>query len=120
MKDRGLVMGRVDRTQKNPKDVGKPRVRRSRQCKPPTEGSRQGARVQYDRARETRTTPSGGNSTAERRPVRSRQATAVRPCHYYLRSRVKQPEGIPEEQRRNGIDISRRTTSEEGASAWKP
>ncbi|GFY34908.1 uncharacterized protein TNCV_154811 [Trichonephila clavipes] len=76
----------------------------SRQCKPPTEGSRQGASVQYDRARETRTTPSGGNSADERRPVRSRQATAVRPCPYYLRSRVKQPEGIPEQQRSNGID----------------
>ncbi|GFY01049.1 uncharacterized protein TNCV_5075171 [Trichonephila clavipes] len=76
----------------------------TRQCKPPTEGSRQGASVQYDKARETRTTPSGGNSAAERRPVRSRQATAVKPCPYYLRSRVKQPEGIPEEQRSNGID----------------
>ncbi|GFV73301.1 uncharacterized protein TNCV_3309291, partial [Trichonephila clavipes] len=52
----------------------------------------------------TRTTPIGGNSEAERRPVRSRQATAVRPCPYYLRSRVKYPEGIPEEQRSNGID----------------
>ncbi|GFW63614.1 uncharacterized protein TNCV_4329021 [Trichonephila clavipes] len=143
MKDRSLVMGRVDRTQENPKDVGKPRVRRgsehgdqkrptneptqgikrtipssvssrkhkyrrpnnpsqgsqsiagpshqidTRQCKPPTEGSRQGASIQYNRARETRTTPSGGNSAAERRPVRSRQATAVRPCPYYLRSREK-------------------------------
>ncbi|GFT98842.1 uncharacterized protein TNCV_3792561 [Trichonephila clavipes] len=158
MKDKGLVMGRVDRTQENPKDLGKHRViRRSehgdqkrptpeptqgikrtisssvssrkykyrrpnnpsqgsqsiagpsnqidtRQDKPPIKGSRQGANVQYDRARETRTTPSGGNSEAERRPVRSRQATAVRPCPYYLRSRVKQPEGIPEEQRSNGID----------------
>ncbi|GFW34787.1 uncharacterized protein TNCV_2157811 [Trichonephila clavipes] len=64
----------------------------TRQDKPHTEGSRQGASVQYDRARETRTTPSGGNRAAERRPVRSRQATAVRPCPYYLRSRVKQPE----------------------------
>ncbi|GFY10015.1 uncharacterized protein TNCV_3699761 [Trichonephila clavipes] len=36
-----------------------------RQCKPPTEGSRQGASVQYDRARETKTTPSGGKSAAE-------------------------------------------------------
>ncbi|GFV78533.1 uncharacterized protein TNCV_1888391 [Trichonephila clavipes] len=54
----------------------------TRQVKPPTEGSMQGASVQYDRARETRTTPSGGNSAAERRPVRSRQATAVRPCPY--------------------------------------
>ncbi|GFW52075.1 uncharacterized protein TNCV_2819441 [Trichonephila clavipes] len=46
----------------------------TRQCKPPTEGSRQGASVQYDRARKTKTTPSGGNSATERRPVRSRQA----------------------------------------------
>ncbi|GFW62200.1 retrovirus-related Pol polyprotein from transposon gypsy [Trichonephila clavipes] len=37
---------------------------------------------------------------AERRPVRSKQATAVRSCPYYLRSRVKQPEGIPEERSR--------------------
>ncbi|GFV74541.1 uncharacterized protein TNCV_5129831 [Trichonephila clavipes] len=70
----------------------------TRQCKPPTEESRQGARGQYDRARETRTTPSDGNSAAERRPVRSRQVTAVIPCPYYLRSRVKHPKGIPEEQ----------------------
>ncbi|GFV57512.1 uncharacterized protein TNCV_4561481 [Trichonephila clavipes] len=76
----------------------------TRQRKPPTEGSRQGASVQYDRTRETRTIPSGGNSAAERRPVRSRQATAVRPCPYYLRSRLKKSEGIPEEQRSNGID----------------
>ncbi|GFV95493.1 uncharacterized protein TNCV_4574951 [Trichonephila clavipes] len=74
------------------------------QCKPPTEESRQGAIGQYDRDRETRTTPSKGNSAAERRPVRSRQATAVRPCPYYLRRRLKKPEGIPEEQRSNGID----------------
>ncbi|GFX89759.1 uncharacterized protein TNCV_3711911 [Trichonephila clavipes] len=152
MKDRGLVMSRVGRTRENPKDLGKPRVRRgsergdqkrptpvppqgikktvpssissripnyrrlnnpsqgpqsiagpshqldTRQCKPPTEESRQGARGQYDRARETRTTPSKGNSAAETRPVRSRQATAVRPCPYYLRSRLKMPEGIPGEQ----------------------
>ncbi|GFU84153.1 uncharacterized protein TNCV_4504521 [Trichonephila clavipes] len=75
-----------------------------RQCKPPTEGSRQEASVQYDRDREIRTGSSEGNSAAERRPVRSRQATAVRPCPYYLRSRLKKPEGIPEEQRSNGID----------------
>ncbi|GFW64610.1 transposon Tf2-6 polyprotein [Trichonephila clavipes] len=96
MKDRGLEMGRVDRTQENPKDLGKPRVRRgsqsiagfshqidTRQVKPPTEGSRQGTSVQNDRARETRKTPSGRNSAAEKRPVRSRQTTAVRPCPYY-------------------------------------
>ncbi|GFT51240.1 uncharacterized protein TNCV_3869901 [Trichonephila clavipes] len=57
------------------------------------------------KARETRKTTSGTNRTAERRPVRSKkQVTAVRPCPYYLRSRVKQPEGIPEERRSNGID----------------
>ncbi|GFV43467.1 uncharacterized protein TNCV_4591911 [Trichonephila clavipes] len=76
----------------------------TRQCKAPTEGSRQGASVQYDRALETRTTPSRGNSAAERRPFRSLKATAVRPCPYYLRNRVKQPKGIPEEQSSNEID----------------
>ncbi|GFU23618.1 uncharacterized protein TNCV_2909821 [Trichonephila clavipes] len=58
----------------------------TRQGKPPTKGRRQRAIVQYDRARENRTTPSGENSADERRPVRSRQATAVRPCPSYLRS----------------------------------
>ncbi|GFX87441.1 uncharacterized protein TNCV_5042061 [Trichonephila clavipes] len=76
----------------------------TRQGKSPTEGSRQGTSGQYDRTRETRATASGTNRAAERRPVRSKQATAVRPCPYYLRSRVKQPEGIPEEWRSNGID----------------
>ncbi|GFY04258.1 uncharacterized protein TNCV_1200361 [Trichonephila clavipes] len=75
-----------------------------RQGKPPTEGSRKERNGQDDKARETRTTTSGTNRVAERRPVRSKQATAVRPCPYYLRSRVKQPEEIPEERRSNGID----------------
>ncbi|GFU23442.1 uncharacterized protein TNCV_4447501 [Trichonephila clavipes] len=110
----GRVTGQVDHTQENPKDLGKPRVRRpiagpshqidTRHGKPPTEGSRQERSRQYDKARETRTTTSGTNRTAKRRPVWSKQATAVRPCPYYLRSRVKQPEGIPEEWRSNGID----------------
>ncbi|GFW45531.1 uncharacterized protein TNCV_3244711 [Trichonephila clavipes] len=114
MKDRGLVMGEVDHTQENPKDLGKPRVRRSiagpshqidtRQGKPSKEGSRQGKSGQYDRTRETRTTTSGTNRAAERILVRSKQVTAGRPCPYYHRSRVKQPEGIPEERRSNGID----------------
>ncbi|GFX65824.1 uncharacterized protein TNCV_2043571 [Trichonephila clavipes] len=52
----------------------------------------------------TRTTTNGTNRAAERRPVRSIQATVVRPCPYYLRSRVKQPEGFPEERRSIGID----------------
>ncbi|GFV02178.1 uncharacterized protein TNCV_1573901 [Trichonephila clavipes] len=109
MMDRGRVTGQVDHTQENPKDLGKPRVRRpiagpshqidTRHGKPPTEGSRQERSRQYDKARETRT-----SNRTERRPVWSKQATAVRPCPYYLRSRVKQPEGIPEEWRSNGID----------------
>ncbi|GFV37771.1 uncharacterized protein TNCV_3040291 [Trichonephila clavipes] len=148
MKDRGLVMGQIDRTQENSKDLGKPRVRRvqkrptpeptqgikrailssvssrkykyrrpnspsqgsksiagpshqtdTRQGKSPTEGSKQGTSGQYHSTRETRTTTSGTNRAAERRLVRSKQVAAMRPCPYYLRSRVKQPEGIPEEQR---------------------
>ncbi|GFX74709.1 uncharacterized protein TNCV_3121391 [Trichonephila clavipes] len=57
-----------------------------------------------NKARETKTTKNGTNRAAERRPARSKEATAVRPCPYYLRTRVKQPEGIPEERRNNGID----------------
>ncbi|GFU02986.1 transposon Ty3-I Gag-Pol polyprotein [Trichonephila clavipes] len=40
-----------------------------RQCNPHTKESRQGARVQYDRAQETRRTPSKGHHAAEERPV---------------------------------------------------
>ncbi|GFS80031.1 uncharacterized protein TNCV_2988221 [Trichonephila clavipes] len=64
--------------------------RDTRQGKPPTEGSKHERSGQYDKARET--TTSGTNRAAERRPVRSKHATAVKPCPYYLRSRVKQPE----------------------------
>ncbi|GFS75920.1 uncharacterized protein TNCV_4665641 [Trichonephila clavipes] len=63
-----------------------------------------GARVQYDNPLETRTTRSKRHSAAEGRPVRSRQTTAVRPCPYYLRSHLKEPEGIPEAQRSTEID----------------
>ncbi|GFS49922.1 uncharacterized protein TNCV_3676401 [Trichonephila clavipes] len=76
----------------------------TRQGKPPTGESRQETSGQCDKARETRTTTRGNNRAAERRAFRSKQATAVRPCPYYLRSRVKQPERIPEERRSNGID----------------
>ncbi|GFU83948.1 uncharacterized protein TNCV_560741 [Trichonephila clavipes] len=58
----------------------------TRQGKPPTEGGRQETSGQYDKARETRTTTSGTNRAAERRPVQSKQVTAVKPCPYYLRS----------------------------------
>ncbi|GFX07483.1 uncharacterized protein TNCV_5091981 [Trichonephila clavipes] len=76
----------------------------TRPGKPPTAGSKQGTSGQYDKARETRTTKNGTNRAAERRPVRSKQATAVRPCPYYLRSRVRQPEGFPEERRNIGSE----------------
>ncbi|GFY27459.1 hypothetical protein TNCV_2070791 [Trichonephila clavipes] len=103
MKDRGRVIGQVDRNQENSKDLGKPRVRRvtvvnqikgsqsiagpshlrnARQGKPPTEGRKHDMTGQYHKARETRTTTSGTNRAAERRPVRSKQATAGRPSPY--------------------------------------
>ncbi|GFW92866.1 uncharacterized protein TNCV_3494991 [Trichonephila clavipes] len=164
MKDRGRVIGQVNRNQENSKDLGKPRMRRvtvinqgsehrnqkktnpepkqgikrsipssvssrnykyrrsnnpsqgsqsivspshprdSRQDKPPTEGSRHEGSGQYDKARETKTTKNGTNRAAERRPVRSKQATAMRPCPYCLRSRVRQHEGFPEERRNIGIE----------------
>ncbi|GFW48686.1 hypothetical protein TNCV_4242671 [Trichonephila clavipes] len=72
----------------------------------------------------TSTTTSGSNRTAERVPVRSKQATAVRPCLYYLRSRVKQSEEIPEDRRSIGIDnitqkyIRRRSRSMEALDGY--
>ncbi|GFS71494.1 uncharacterized protein TNCV_5051861 [Trichonephila clavipes] len=75
-----------------------------RQLSPPTEDSRRGERVQSEKAQETRTTSSKGHSAAEERPVRSGKTTTVRPCPYYFRSRLKEPEGIPKEQRSTGID----------------
>ncbi|GFY16109.1 uncharacterized protein TNCV_3531121 [Trichonephila clavipes] len=71
---------------------------------PPKEESSREARVESGKARETRTKDSGGHSAAEGRPVRSRKKTTVRPSPYYLRSRFKEPEGLPEEQRSMGID----------------
>ncbi|GFT59681.1 retrovirus-related Pol polyprotein from transposon 412 [Trichonephila clavipes] len=64
---------------------------------PTKEESWREARVQSDRARETRTTGSKGHSAAEGRPVRSRRKPRVRPCPYYLKSRFKEHEGLPEE-----------------------
>ncbi|GFX71489.1 uncharacterized protein TNCV_2694771 [Trichonephila clavipes] len=83
--------------------AGPSHLRNARQGKPPTEGRKHDMTGQYT-ARETRTTTSGTNRAAERRPVRSKQATAVRPCPYYLRSRVKQPEGVPEDRSRIEIE----------------
>ncbi|GFX81223.1 uncharacterized protein TNCV_1828601 [Trichonephila clavipes] len=84
----------------------------SRQGKSPAEGSRKERSGQYDKVRETRTTTSGTNRAAERRPVRSKQVTAVRPCPYYLHSRVKQPEGIPEEQQNRQYPVGQHQEKE--------
>ncbi|GFU16552.1 uncharacterized protein TNCV_3024091 [Trichonephila clavipes] len=62
-----------------------------------------------NKTRQTRATTRGRNKQAER-PVLWNQATTRRPCPYYLRSRVKESDGIPEEQRNieiNGIPHSR-------------
>ncbi|GFW57164.1 retrovirus-related Pol polyprotein from transposon 17.6 [Trichonephila clavipes] len=101
MKDRGRVIGQVDRNQDNSKDLGKPRVPLIQEIPGRTSHLQKGAgpKGQYYKARETRTTKNGTNRAAESRPVRSKQANAVRPCPYYLRSRVRQPECFPEERR---------------------
>ncbi|GFS65005.1 uncharacterized protein TNCV_1584811 [Trichonephila clavipes] len=49
--------------------AGPSHLRNARQGKPPTEGSKHDMTGQYDKARETRTTTSGTNRAAERRPV---------------------------------------------------
>ncbi|GFU52067.1 uncharacterized protein TNCV_3224901 [Trichonephila clavipes] len=78
--------------------------RQMRRFNPPKEKGGRGTRVQSGRDRETRTTGSKGHIAAEGRPDWSRKTTTVRPCPYYLRSRFKEPEGLPEEQRSTGID----------------
>ncbi|GFX54139.1 uncharacterized protein TNCV_2337751 [Trichonephila clavipes] len=106
MKDRSLVLVKRPNnpSQRSQSIAGPSHQVDTWQGKSPTDGSKQGPSGQYDRTRETRTTASGTNRAAERRPVRSKQAIALRPCPCNLRSRVKQPEGIPEERRSNGID----------------
>ncbi|GFW77775.1 retrovirus-related Pol polyprotein from transposon 297 [Trichonephila clavipes] len=72
-----------------------------------------------NKTRQTRATTRGRNKQAER-PVRSNQATTRRPCPYYLRIRVKESDGIPEEQRNieiNGIPHSR--IRRRSLSVWK-
>ncbi|GFV05722.1 uncharacterized protein TNCV_2450501 [Trichonephila clavipes] len=49
-----------------------------------------------NQTRHTRATTRGRNKQAEK-PVRSNQATTRRPCPYYLRSRIQENDGIPEE-----------------------
>ncbi|GFS68083.1 uncharacterized protein TNCV_1363011 [Trichonephila clavipes] len=92
----------------------------SRQDKSPTVASRHEGSGQYSKARETKTTKDG-NRAAERRTVRSKQTTAVRPCpYYYLSRRVRQSEGFPEERGTADQLVFHRTTSGEGVSVWKP
>ncbi|GFW44878.1 uncharacterized protein TNCV_4511921 [Trichonephila clavipes] len=72
-------------------------------------GSRTEGSGRDTKTRQTRATTRRRNKQAER-PVRSNQATTRRPCPYYLRSRVKESDRIPEEQRNieiNGIPHSR-------------
>ncbi|GFU55839.1 uncharacterized protein TNCV_2255301 [Trichonephila clavipes] len=90
---------------KGPESISGPsNQQKIRQLSPPKEQNRRGARVQSDKARKTRTTRSKRHGEAERRTVRSGKTTTVRSCPYYLRSRLKEPEGILEEQRSTGID----------------
>ncbi|GFT29378.1 uncharacterized protein TNCV_757341 [Trichonephila clavipes] len=72
-------------------------------------GSRTEGSGRDNKTRHTRATTRGRNKQAER-PVRSNRATTSRPCPYCLRSRVKESDGIPEEQRNieiNGIPHSK-------------
>ncbi|GFX08352.1 uncharacterized protein TNCV_3268411 [Trichonephila clavipes] len=91
----------------------------SRQDKSPTVASRHEGSGQYSKAQVTKITKNGTNKAAERITVRCNQMTAVRPCPYYLRSRVRQTEGFPEERRNSGIasipqnNIRRRSLSME-------
>ncbi|GFX07682.1 uncharacterized protein TNCV_4159511 [Trichonephila clavipes] len=107
----------------NPSQGSKPiagpsHPRDSRQDKSPTVASRHAGSGQYNKVRETKTTKDGTNKAAERRTVRSKQTTAVRPCPYYLCSRVRQPEGFSEERKNSGLasiphNIRRRSLSME-------
>ncbi|GFV89034.1 uncharacterized protein TNCV_4912341 [Trichonephila clavipes] len=73
-----------------------------------TVGSRTEGSGRDNQTRQTRATTRGRNKQAER-PVRSNQAHTRRPCPYYLRSRVKESDGIPEQRNIeiNGIPHNR-------------
>ncbi|GFV76716.1 hypothetical protein TNCV_4729361 [Trichonephila clavipes] len=60
-------------------------------------GSRTEGSGRDNTTRQTRAITRGRNKQAER-PVRSNQATTRRPCPYYLSSRVKESDGILDEQ----------------------
>ncbi|GFX19999.1 uncharacterized protein TNCV_1435591 [Trichonephila clavipes] len=61
-----------------------------------TGGSRMEVSGRDNQTRQTRATTRGRNKQAEK-PVRSNQANTRRPCSYYLRSRIQEKDGIPEE-----------------------
>ncbi|GFW73666.1 uncharacterized protein TNCV_1541211 [Trichonephila clavipes] len=69
-----------------------------------TIGSRSEGSGRDDQTRQTRATTRGRNKQAEK-PVRSSQATTRRPCPYYLRSRLRANDGIPEELRNIEINV---------------
>ncbi|GFW18202.1 hypothetical protein TNCV_4007421 [Trichonephila clavipes] len=69
-----------------------------------TIGSRTEGSGRDDQTRQTRATTRGRNKQAEK-PVRSSQATTRRPCPYYLRSRLRANDGIPEELRNIEINV---------------
>ncbi|GFY22635.1 uncharacterized protein TNCV_2178961 [Trichonephila clavipes] len=104
---------------RSPPIAGPSHQQESSQDKSPTVARRHEGSGQYSKARETKTTKDGTNRAAERIIVRSKQTTAVRPCPYYLRSRVRQTEGFPEERRNSGLasipqnNIRRRSLSME-------
>ncbi|GFU98629.1 uncharacterized protein TNCV_3654601 [Trichonephila clavipes] len=130
-------LGRIDRIKGSLKSTGKPLVRKVRGVdhgrRPNTSsqgvesiagpsrlpdcrlnkstkvGSRTEGSGRDNKTRQTRATTRGRNKQAER-PVRSNRATTRRPCPYYLCSRVKESDGIPEVQRNikiNGIPHSK-------------
>ncbi|GFW39274.1 uncharacterized protein TNCV_1832601 [Trichonephila clavipes] len=61
-----------------------------------TGGSRMEVSGRDNQTRQTRATTRGRNEQAEK-PVRSNQTNTRRPCPYYLRSRIQEKDGIPEE-----------------------
>ncbi|GFT55822.1 transposon Tf2-8 polyprotein [Trichonephila clavipes] len=61
-----------------------------------TGGSRMEVSGRDNQTRQTRATTRGRNKQAEK-PVRANQSTTRRPCSYYLRSRIQENDGIPEE-----------------------
>ncbi|GFV86034.1 retrovirus-related Pol polyprotein from transposon 412 [Trichonephila clavipes] len=68
-----------------------------------TGGSRMEVSGRDNQTRQTRATTRGRNEQAEK-PVRSNQTNTRRPCPYYLRRRIQEKDGIPEEQ--SNIEIN--------------